>query len=73
MTEKKHKARVALQQASEAYVVALLSGKLNHASNLCSKPIDQWAQVIASLERQCPGYKHQEYVDALIRANRDNR
>jgi hypothetical protein len=73
MTEKKHKARIALQRSSEALIAEVSSGKWSHASGLTGKPIEQWTEVIASLESQCPGHPHQEYISALIRANRDNR
>ena len=73
MTAKKHAARVALLQASEALIAEVSSGKWSHIPGLSKKPIEQWKEVIAELERQCPGRTGEEYLDALIRANWNNR
>lgn len=73
MTAKKHTARVELQQASAALVAEVSGGKWRHISGLGSKPIDKWAEVLAELERMCPGHSKDEYVNALSRANWNNR
>ena len=73
MTAKKRAARTSLQQASEVLIAEVLGGKRGHSPGIGNRPIEQWADVLAQLERQCPGFTPGEYVDALARANRDNR
>ena len=73
MTAKKRAARASLQQASSALLSEVLGGKWGDIPDIGSKPIEEWTGVLAQLERQCPGFTASEYVDALARANRDNR
>jgi hypothetical protein len=73
MTKRKHTARISLQRVAEAHLIDVLSGKWDGVFDFRGKPVSQWAEVIASIETQCPGFTHEEYVDAIIRANRDNR
>ncbi|WCE05825.1 hypothetical protein [Pseudoxanthomonas sp. JBR18] len=73
MTAKKHTARVALQQASATLITEVVIGKWSHVPGLSGEPIEQWAEVLAKLEKLCPGQTKDEYIAALARAIRDNR
>ena len=73
MTATKHRARIDLQQASSTLLVEVISGAWSHVPNLNAKPIEQWVEVLATLEDRCPGHTKDDYVAALLRANRDNR
>jgi hypothetical protein len=67
------KARTDLQRESTALLLQVLSGDLEGAAEMLALPIDQWHTVIARLHLLCPGFTRDEYVAALVRANRDNR
>ena len=54
-------------------LVEVLSGAWSHVPNLHGRPIEQWVEVLAALEDRCPGHAKDDYVAALLRANRDNR
>ena len=73
MSAKTRKARTVLQRESTALLLQVLSGDLEGAAETRALPIDQWHTVITRLHLLCPGFTRDEYVAALVRANRDNR
>ena len=73
MSAKDRKARTDLQRESTALLLQVLSGKLEGATEMRDLPIDQWHPVLARLHLLCPGFTRDEYLAALVRANRDNR
>jgi hypothetical protein len=71
MTDTKHAARVELQRVALKLIVDVSTGKLGR--DLSSKPFEEWTDVLAELERQCPGHSKDTYRDVLARASWNNR
>ena len=71
MTEKKHAARIGLERVALTLTVDVSTGRFGH--DLSSKPFEEWTDVLAELERRCPGHSISTYQDALARASWNNR
>ena len=71
MTDKKHAAKFELERVALALIVDVSMGRFGR--DLSSKPFEEWTEVLAELERQCPSHSISTYQDALARANWNNR
>jgi hypothetical protein len=65
--------RVALKQAADALIAEVDSSRWDHVPALGTRPVAQWTEVLLELERRCPGHPQDAYVDALARAQWNNR
>jgi hypothetical protein len=73
MTAKKHAARILLEQTTDSLRDEVLTGKWSHIVDWRSKPISELTEILAELERRCPGHTKQTYQDALARSCWNNR
>jgi hypothetical protein len=68
MTAKKHAARLALRKSSDQLADEIWEGKWGHIPHLRTTPIGEVAEILAELERRCPGHTKEAYQDAIARS-----
>ncbi|MBI1323160.1 hypothetical protein GC170_08225 [bacterium] len=68
MTKRKHRAREALREASNALSVEFAEGKWDHLPGIRTIPLGECIELMQELERRCPGHTLQQYQDAFRRS-----
>ena len=73
MSARMKQARTDLQREAASLLRRVLLGGVDGFAEMRALPVEQWHTAIAQLGSLCPGFTKDEYVAALVRANRDNR
>jgi hypothetical protein len=67
VTHKKHLARQTLAAAADALSAEIWQHKWDHLPEV-ARPVNEWRELIAELNRRSPGHSEEAYRDAIARS-----
>lgn len=73
MTDDSHFAHEQLNLAAAQLAEEIWAKRWEHVADLKVKPVGECVQVVAELEKRCPGFSASEYSRALARGMLESR